>query len=90
MSHLEEIFQNPDEIKRLSELVEYAKSIKINVLKAKKDDGTYSEDELAVLIFDVESAREQSRRLNVAFWISALIISFFLIIVLYFGVNFFS
>lgn len=60
MSKLEEILDIPDGQKRLEALIEYASALKINYRKAKKPDGNISENELAVLIYDVEKSRKSS------------------------------
>ncbi len=61
MSKLEELFQIEDNLARQKALVDYAKSLKVNILKTKKTDGSYSENELAVLIYNAEQSRKDSK-----------------------------
>lgn len=74
MSKLETIFKIEDHQARQSSLVAYAKSLRVNVLKAKKADGSYSENELAVLIFNVEQSRKNNKFQNIAMLAVALFI----------------
>lgn len=74
MSKLETIFQIEDNQAREKALVAYAKSLRVNVLKAKKADGSYSENELAVLIFNVEQSRKNNKFQNIAMLAVALFV----------------
>jgi ABC-type phosphate transport system permease subunit len=74
MPKLETIFQIEDNQAREKALVAYAKSLRVNVLKAKKADGSYSENELAVLIFNVEQSRKNNKFQNIAMLAVALFI----------------
>jgi hypothetical protein len=73
-SKLEQIFALEDAAQRVPALVEYARSLKVNVLKARKENGDYSEDQLAVLIYDVEQRKKDVRAANVGLVIVAVFI----------------
>ena len=82
MSKLESLFKIEDNQARQSALVTYAKSLRVNVLKAKKADGSYSENELAVLIFNVEQSRKNNKFQNIAM----LAVALFVMIILLAGI----
>ncbi|MFA5260159.1 MAG: hypothetical protein WC450_02900 [Candidatus Omnitrophota bacterium] len=85
---LEMIFQIEDEQERRKALVEYAKTLKVNFLHAQRTNGEYSENELAVLIYNAERTLKRTRILNVGFFVAAFFILVFLLVVLYVLVHF--
>ncbi len=86
MSKLEQIFQLEDPKTREIELVKYAKLLKINTLKAKKADGSYSENELAVLIYNAEQFAKRSKFQTIAL----IVVAIFVMIVVFAGLNMFK
>ena len=74
MRRLEEIFKIEDEHKRQKMLVKYAKSLKINVFKAKKLNGEYSENELAVLIYNTEQSNKLAKSQMLGILIAGLLV----------------
>jgi len=79
-SKLGEIFKVEDPAKRTEQLVAYAKRLKVNVLKTKKENGDYSEDQLAVLIYDAEERQRQNQLSNIGLIMGALFIFFVLLV----------
>jgi hypothetical protein len=73
-SKLEEIFAVEDGPGRLKGLLDYARSLRVNVLKAKRPDGQYSEHELAVLIFDAVQNKKGDHLARMGFLIAGAFI----------------
>ncbi|HPB68765.1 MAG TPA: hypothetical protein PLT76_02875 [Candidatus Omnitrophota bacterium] len=86
---LEVIFQIKDGPERRQALVEYAKILKVNFLHAERTGGEYSENELAVLIYNAERARRKLRIFNVGFFWPACFILICLSAILFFLLSFF-
>lgn len=86
MSKLEQIFQIEDPNDRQRELVQYAKSLRVNTLKAKKADGSYSENELAVLIYNAEQSLKNFKFQTIALLAAAI----FIMVVVIAGVGLFK
>jgi len=78
-SKLARIFDIEDPQKRVETLLEYGRQLKINLVKAKSPDCTYSENELAVLIFNAENNRRMLRLSNIGVFAVAL---FFFVMIL--------
>lgn len=74
MSKLEEIFKLEDPHERQIQLVQYAKTLRVNTLKAKKADGSYSENELAVLIYNAEQSLKNFKFQTIALIVVAIFI----------------
>jgi len=74
VSQLDKILSVPNEKERLDQLVSYARALKLNFNKARKQNGQINEEELAVLIYDVE----QNRRGNKNQQLAALAVYFFI------------
>jgi len=65
MSQLDQIFKISDDRQRLDALIDYARSLKLNYINARQPSGEYSENELAVMIYDAENLR---RRVKTEHW----------------------
>ena len=73
--NLESILKIADKAERQKALMEYAKTMHVNVRKAKNMKNELSEDELIVLIYDAQKSQKTALFKNVALVIGAIIIS---------------
>ena len=67
MDKLDELLLIPDEQKRQKALLEHARSLRLSIAKAKNVDGSLSEEKLAILIFDSQKNKRNSRYQNLGF-----------------------
>jgi len=68
MDKLSAIFEDPDPKTRKTQLLEFARSLNVNTLKIKKENGEIDENQLAVMIFQElkGGARRKKQRLMLA------------------------
>jgi hypothetical protein len=83
MSQLDEIFFMEDPARRQRALVEYARSLKVNIIKAKKDNGELDENVLAVMIYDALELNKSSKRQNAGLIIGGIFLLVVLGIIIY-------
>ena len=93
MSRLEEIFEITNVKKRQEELISFAKSLNLNFEAAKKPDGSYDENILAVAIHDETKTRIIKKSSNIGMilgiiFVILMISAAFLLIKNYKGANF--
>lgn len=74
MNKLEELLFIPDAEERHKALVTYAKSLNADPLKARDHHGEYSEEKLAILIFDAYHKRQKSRVYDVSFFMMGILV----------------
>ncbi len=86
---LEVISKIKDGQERRQALVEYAKILKVNFLHAERTGGEYSENELAVLIYNAERARRKLRVVRVGFFVPAFFILILLVVIIFLLLSFF-
>jgi len=83
MTQLDDILAIPDQTERIIALIDYAKSLHIDVFQAKNNRGGYSEERLVLLIFDAENnIKHENIRTN--HFLTATIITSTIIFVLLF------
>lgn len=61
MKQLEELLAIPDRKERQQALLEYARTLKVDPQKARKEGGDLSEDRLTVLIYDALQSRKMAK-----------------------------
>jgi len=83
MTKLEKLFDIEDAAGRQKAIIEYARSLKIKILSAKKDNGEYSENILAVLIYDAEKGRKELWLKNIFLVVGAIIVLVVMTIVIF-------
>ena len=76
-SRIEKILAIDVEDKRVEELLNYARKLRINVLRARDESGKYSENQLVVLIYDAEQRIRDRRASN----LGMIFIAFFIFVV---------
>ncbi len=79
MSQLKGLLRIEDDKIRLRELVNYARSLKINLQSIKNADGTYSENKLTVAVYQKEQSRKYQVSVNRILIILGVVMVFFII-----------
>ena len=74
MSKLDELFAIPDKSERQKEIMEYARSLRINTAKCKNEFGEISEEKLAVLLYDAQRVKDTNKIQHTALIIGGLIL----------------
>jgi hypothetical protein len=72
-SKLEFLFKIADKAKRQNAFVAYARQLEVDISLARKPDGEYDEDKLAVCIYDVEQKGRRMRLKNVGLLVGAIL-----------------
>lgn len=89
MTKLTLIFKIEDEQERRKALLEYAKTLKVNFLHAQRTGGEYSENELAVFIYNAERALKKFWAFEVNFFVAAFVVLVSLAAMIFFLVGLF-
>jgi len=84
---LEELFRIEDKAARQKAFVAYARSLRINYLRAKKTDGEYDENELAVLIYTAQETKSVNRLKNSVFLIIGIFLFGAILLAIFFMVR---
>ncbi len=61
MIRLDELLAVADKHGRQKAIADYARTLNVNVNKARKANGEFAEEELAILIFDAEKNRQKNK-----------------------------
>jgi ABC-type phosphate transport system permease subunit len=83
MSRLDEIFLIENSAERQKALIDYARSLQINVIRAKRDDGDLDENTLAVMIYDALESNKCNTRQNTGLIIGTIFVLIVLGIIIY-------
>jgi len=82
LNKLDEILSVPDRFRRASALLHFARSLGVDLGKAKETDGHYNEEKLAVLIYDGLTSKKKVKKSNINFlaWGALVAVGLFLLL----------
>ncbi len=83
MSRLEELLKIADSSARQKAMLDYARSLKADSFRAKKENGVLDEDILTVLIYDAERKRDTMRTQNTGLLVGAVIVTLMVVAAIY-------
>jgi len=83
VSKLDELLKMEDRVARQKAMLEFARALKVDSFRARKEDGDLDEDVLTVLIYDADLQKSSVRTQNTGLLVGAVLVALMVIAAIY-------